>query len=731
MASQSSSRELQEQILASANTLVEFEPQGRQLPSRLTDEDSTHKLIIFLRRYFGLSEESAVKDADTVEDVLAINGFFIRPVTLKKDRPSWQSNPILVDSPDGNNLSVLDTRSRQMALISLEDFAEERIHDPVGLADRVGDSGYEVYPLLPEGATSVRALIAFILPAIQADLIRSLALAIVLIAFALVSPLITGRVVGDVVPSGDLAWVAAVFVIGIILAVYQSAFSYLKSFYTARISNQLTLRLDPALFHRVLALPVGFLEQYTTGDLSTRLNSISSIVSTISSQSLATLLNSLSLLGYGGMMLYLDAGLSVPLFIYVFLSSIIQVLLVRRQLKLYRQSVPQGAENYDLTIETLSSIAQIRVSGNEPFFLQRWYSSLLGILRLNIQAEKLSDWNRAASSVLQTLGIAILYVALIRKLLGANSLEQVALGVSTFIVFTNAYSGFSNALLSLASLVNTVTGTLLVEIDRVLPLLRQSDESTAYFGDERKSLDGAIEFRDVVFSYAGAESSSPLFSGLNFDLKPGKFNVIFGPSGSGKSTILSLILGFVIPQDGSILIDGIPLNKLDIRAFRSQIGAVLQQSELTPGSILDAVTGSLETSEDNVWQALSLVNIAEEVAAMPMKLQTILSEGSSVISGGQRQRLCIARALLNHPRMLLEDEATSALDAYSQSVIIENLRQRSITRIVVAHRIATVRDCDHMVVINRGKVEASGTFQECLAQSSFLQEAVRGLSGAP
>lgn len=393
---------------------------------------------------------------------------------------------------------------------------------------------------------------------------------------------------------------------------------------------------------------------------------------------------------------------------------------------LLRALLTLGSENYDLTLETLSSVAQIRVAGSEPFMLQRWYFSLMNVLRLDMQAARLSDWNSAISGILQTLGTVIIYIVIVRRLLASPTLEAASIGLATFVVFTNAYSGFANAFLSLVSLINTVTGSLLVEVDRAMPLLRQPSEATAYFGSNKIVINGAIEFSDVSFSYPGSVGPR-LFQDLSFQLRPGKFNVIFGPSGSGKSTIISMILGFALPDQGMISIDGVPLHSIDIRHYRAQIGAVLQQSELTSGSILDAVTGGLDIPDETVWRTLQMVNIAEEVDRMPMKLQTILSEGSTVISGGQRQRLCIARALLNGPRLLLEDEATSALDAHSQSVIIRNLRDRDITRVVVAHRIATIRDCDHMVVINQGKVEACGGFDECLASSSFLQAATRAL----
>ena len=717
----------QTELLASASNLSEVEATPASPPPlNSSGPEFNRALISFLRRCFGVELGQPVRDAETINDLLLSNNIFYRHVSLYKDMPSWQSNPILVNSSNSNGTYILESKRNEFCLTDASDYSTTRLKTLEDVRQLTEDYGYELYPLIPESSSSLKSLFDFVLPVILPDFYRSVALSIVLIIFSLVSPLITAQVIGDVVPSGDLQWVASTFVIGVVLALYQSGFTYLKAFYTSRIEVLLNLRLDAALYRRILSLPVTFIDQYSTGDLGSRIDSVSSIIKTISGQCLTTILGSLSLIGYAGMMLYLDTGLSAPLFLYVFISSIIQVMLVRRQVKLYKKSIPLKAENYDLTIETLSAVAQIRVSGNEPFFLQRWYMSLMNVLRLDMEAARMSDWNTAISSILNTLGTVIIYVVLIKRLLGANDLSEATVGITIFVVFTNAYSGFSNSLLTLVGVVNSVTGTLLVEIERALPLLKEKSEASASFGSERIALNGLVEFKNVSFAYPKS-IGTPLFSDLSFALKPGKFNVIFGPSGSGKSTVLSMILGFALPHSGNILIDGTPLSSLDIRHYRSQIGAVLQSSDLTPGPIKDAITGGLDISEERIWNTLNLVNIDQEIDEMPMKLQTILSEGSTVVSGGQRQRLCIARALIHEPRMLLEDEATSALDTYSQSVIIRNLRDRSITRIVVAHRIATVRDCDHMVVINGGQVEASGSFSECLSSSPFLREAAGSL----
>lgn len=282
----------------------------------------------------------------------------------------------------------------------------------------------------------------------------------------------------------------------------------------------------------------------------------------------------------------------------------------------------------------------------------------------------------------------------------------------------SAFQSFSSSFLGITSLFNTLLGKTSVQIKRALPLILQPTEQSLCRASLRQVLTGEIEFKNVSFHYPGSDKL--ILDDLSFKITPHKFNVLFGPSGCGKSTIASLILGFYRPTTGSIFIDGTELSELDLRFYRSQIGTVLQSPQLTTSSIREAVTAGLRVSDSEIWQALEKVNLLAEIEALPMRLETILCEGSTNISGGQRQRLCIARALLRNPSMMLEDESTSALDNISQSVITQNLAELSITRVVIAHRLSAIRNCDNLIVVSNGKLETIGSFDYCSTASPYL-----------
>ncbi len=219
-----------------------------------------------------------------------------------------------------------------------------------------------------------------------------------------------------------------------------------------------------------------------------------------------------------------------------------------------------------------------------------------------------------------------------------------------------------------------------------------------------------------------------VLSGVSLAVEPGEFVALVGPSGCGKSTVMRLLLGFEQPEMGGVFYDGQDLRNLDTAAVRSQIGTVLQNGRITPGAILENITGAHDVPLDDVWEAVRSAGLEQDIRDMPMGMHTVLSEGTAALSGGQIQRLLIARALVGRPRLLLFDEATSALDNRTQATVTDALGRLSVTRIVIAHRLTTVRDADRIVVLDQGRVVENGKFDELMEQNGpFAQMARRQL----
>jgi ABC-type bacteriocin/lantibiotic exporter with double-glycine peptidase domain len=312
-------------------------------------------------------------------------------------------------------------------------------------------------------------------------------------------------------------------------------------------------------------------------------------------------------------------------------------------------------------------------------------------------------------------------------------LTQMFLPVGMFLAFLvtsgplgdrlgqGAFLSFNAALgLTLASVVqvgNALSAMVAAApiLTRMRPLLTEATEARE---DTRHPgrLSGAIEVDGLSFGYT---KDAPVLREVSFRVRPGELLAVVGPSGSGKSTLLRLLLGFEQPDTGTVGYDGQDLFQLDVAAVRRQCAVVLQQAAPLGGTILQTITGGRHLSIDDAWAAAGLAGIAEDIAAMPMGMHTVLND-SGVLSGGQRQRLMIAHALVRRPRMLFLDEATSALDNEAQRVVTESTRRLDATRVVIAHRLSTVMEADHVLVLEQGRVAQYGPPADLLADHGGL-----------
>jgi ABC-type bacteriocin/lantibiotic exporter with double-glycine peptidase domain len=275
-------------------------------------------------------------------------------------------------------------------------------------------------------------------------------------------------------------------------------------------------------------------------------------------------------------------------------------------------------------------------------------------------------------------------------------------------VVTTAFISFTKGTTDLS---NTVTEVLQVipQWQRTKPILGTIPEVTTNKADPGKLI-GRITVDRVTFRYR--QDGALTLDDVSISAEPGEFIALVGSSGSGKSTLLRLLLGFETPETGTIYYDGQDLSGLDVEAVRRQLGVVLQNGQLTSASIFDNIAGGAQITLDEAWEAAQMAGFAEDIAAMPMEMHTVISEGSGNISGGQRQRLLIARALALKPRILLFDEATSALDNKTQAIVTESLNKLQVTRIAIAHRLSTIRNADRIYVFQAGRIVQQGSFNE-------------------
>ena len=399
-------------------------------------------------------------------------------------------------------------------------------------------------------------------------------------------------------------------------------------------------------------------------------------------------------------------------------SMIFVICLGQRQIKLERKKLlTDNAANASM-YQFINGIEKLRMSASEERALIRYLTDYTESRKINIRKERMTVTVTTFVGAAQIIFSIVFYYLMIRKGMG--------LSIGSFVGFTTAFGSLSGAMFELSQSFLAVNQAWpMYEMARpVLEALPESTDEAMIPGE----LTGDIEIDNVTFSYD--PSGEPVLSDINLHFSPGEYVGIVGASGCGKSTLLKLLMGFERPQIGKIYYDRQDIDELDKRELRKRFGVVLQNGGLIGGTIYENITITAPNcSKERVEEVVREVGLADDIAAMPMGLYTHISEGISTISGGQAQRILIARAIAGKPRIIFFDEATSALDNTTQTKVMETLSSLEATKIVIAHRLSTIAGCDRIIVMDKGRVIEEGNYDELMEKHGrFYELALRQMT---
>ena len=581
-------------------------------------------------------------------------------------------------------------------------------------AEGLEDMAILCYRPLPSKKLSLSDLFSFLLQSFDKSDYALVCIMALLVTLAGMLPVIAKNIVfSEVIPSGhtELILPIAAFLIGV--SASAMLFAVNRNLVAGRISQKLTVYAESALYSRALLLPMDFYKQFSAGELAGRISQLGMIVD----QMVLLLLGGGLTAAFGLIYIIQIAFIAPPLALPALAVSALQlsftVVSLFITMKYEKKSLEANAKISGTVSSMLSGIQKIKLAGAENRAFAKWANEYSEY----VQASYRRPWFLFSVQSLVTMiglfgGIWIFYAA------GAG-----AVSVAKYMAFSTAFGMISAA-------INQITAMMPVAV-RIKPtfeLLAPILETVPETDELRPAVldfNGSIEMNHVFFRYD--EKSPYLFEDLSFKIQPGEYVAFVGKSGSGKSTIMRLLLGFETPERGNICFGKYDISRIDLRTFRkSAVGVVLQNAKMISGTILDNITiGSPNASEEDAWKAAEIAGIAEDIREMPMGMQTIISEGSGSISGGQRQRIIIARTVCSKRKVLMLDEATSALDNITQKVVAESLAGLKCTRIVVAHRLSTVKHCDRIMVIDHGIIAEEGTYDELIAKNGLFAELVR------
>jgi ATP-binding cassette subfamily B protein len=554
-------------------------------------------------------------------------------------------------------------------------------------------------------------------PGTRAVLAQIVGASLILQVLGLAVPVLTTVLVDQVLPL-RITGVMAVLGLGLgVIVLAQLVSSYLRAALLIYLQARLDVQLMLGFFEHVLSLPFRFFQQRASGDLLMRLGSNTAIREALASQTTSAILDGAFVATYLALLLWqapsfgaLALGMGVLEVALVFWTS-------RMLFPLTQRELVAEAESESYLVEAFTGIATLKASGTEHRALEHWSNLFYRHLNVSLQRSQVGAIVESATSTLHILSpLLLLWVGAYRVIDGSLSL-------GTMLALTALAISFLGPLRALA-LNGQQLQLVRAHLERLADVVEAHPEQDPAAVTSAPPLSGRIEVSRVSFRYA---ADGPLvLRDISFAIQAGQKVALVGPTGSGKSTLALLLLGLYESTEGEILFDDISLCRLHYGTLRRQFGVVLQDTSLFSGSLRQNIAfHEPDLPFERVEEAARIAEIHDEILAMPMAYETIVSEGGKGLSGGQVQRLCLARALASRPTVLLLDEATSHLDAATEAKIDRNLSQLDCTRLVIAHRLSTVRNADLILVLEAGEVIEQGTHLELRALGGRYAALVR------
>ena len=568
------------------------------------------------------------------------------------------------------------------------------------------------YRPLPLGKIGVPDLLVYMKQCLNAaDIALLVGISLLVSLIGLVLPTIVKLLTGYVANTGNYAilWSMAVCLLCTLLS-YQLVGAS-REIAVNRILTKTSMSVASAFMMRMLSLPATFFREYSAGELASRNMAAKNFVNLVVTNVLSLGVTALFSLVYVVQIGAIAPVLQWPAVGIIAATVIVALVTTILQMNVSRQQMKYAAKENGKSFAMIYGVQKIKLAGAEKRAFAQWARSYAKSAELQYNPPFFLKVSGAVNSAVSLTGAIILYY-----LAAANGVSP-----SSYIAFFASYGMLTGAFMSLAGVVKA-----LAQINPFLDMMKPILEAEPEVAEDKEiltALSGSIELSGVQFRY---DKTGPfVIDNMNLTIRSGEYVAIVGKSGCGKSTLVRLLLGFETPEKGAIYYDGKDVASVDLRSLRRRIGTVTQDGSLFAEDIYSNITISAPyLTMDDAWEAAEIAGIADDIRAMPMGMQTMISEGSGGISGGQKQRLMIARAVAPKPRILILDEATSALDNRTQKQVSEALDALKCTRIVIAHRLSTIKNCNRILYLEDGRIVEDGTYDELIAKQGLFAELV-------
>lgn len=649
---------------------------------------------------------------EQLEYVLRPTGLMVRDVELEDN---WQNDAY------GPMLGYLKETGTAVALMPATLFGYWYRDPATGRKTRVTRKTSKLfarealcfYHPLPMKKLGIPDLLLYMKSSIShSDLILIVIATLAVTLVGMLEPRIYSLVTGTVLKGRNMNLMAGLAVFLLSSAFASQLIELVRSLLMERISIKTSQAVEASVMMRILSLPVSFFRRFSSGELSNRATCVSSLCTMILDNTLSVGLGSLLSLLYVTQIFQFAPALVWPSVLIILATVVVSMAASIIQINISREKMKLSAEEDGMSYAILNGVQKIRLSGSEKRVFARWGRLYSRNARLEYNPPAFVKLNGVITTAISLFGVIVLYYLAVSTGVADNQ----------YYAFNAAYGHVTGAFTALAGIFVSMASIRPI-LEMAEPILKAEPEVAA----EKQPVDhvsGRIEMSHVTFRYE--ENAPYVLNDLSLSVRPGEYVAIVGRTGCGKSTLVRLLLGFEKPEKGAVYYDGRDLASIDPRSLRRHIGVVIQNSQLFQGDIYSNITISEpQLTLDEAWEAAETAGIAQDIREMPMGMQTIISEGQGGVSGGQKQRLLIARAIAPKPKILIFDEATSALDNKTQKQVSNSLDKLNCTRIVIAHRLSTIRNCDRILVMDSGAIIEEGKYEDLIAKNGHFAELVR------
>lgn len=679
------------------------------------DDKQAKQAIEEIFKYYKIKIKNQEKDVDNtsikdLDSILGPYGIMYRTVSLKENWYKDATGPFLANTKDDKLVALLPDKF--FGYFYYDTNTGKKVKINKNTVKNIEEEAFCFYKPFPRKSLSAKDLLKFIVENLsKKDIILFFLLTLMVQVVGMVFPYISSLLFGKVVPLKNLGILLPFSALLAGMGLSSKLIDIAKGLFFSKLCTKIRILVESATMAKIMTLPATFFKNHSSGNLASRVKSVSKLCYILGDMFLGNALVAICSLVYLFQIYIFAKDL---FFLSVFLIALqvgVTVLSTFKLLKISKLRSESSSKIYGLVLTLLKGIQKIKLCGAEKRAFAKWALSYKNYANAQYNPPFYVKLLPAVLSIIPMFSTVLIYYVA-----GKSGLSQ-----TNFYAFSLSFAAISGVFMHAGEFIEDFA-QIKPLIGLVSPILRALPECSEGKKVVEK-LAGSIELNQVTFRYS--INSPTILDDISLKINSGQYVAIVGRTGCGKSTLMRLLLGFEKPKKGAIYYDGENIDNLDLKTLRKHIGSVMQDGKLISGSIFDNIVAASPLLKlENAWKAAELAGVDEEIKEMSMGMFTLVSEGSGGLSGGQKQRIMIARALAPDPKVLFFDEATSALDNITQKKISDSLDSLKKTRIVIAHRLSTIKNCDRIIVLNKGKIVEDGSYDELINKGGYFSKLV-------